>query len=342
MVTFGYSVSRQMWRKAQIPRPYIKYLGDIISSSGTLRETIEDRRNKAWGKLSEISGILSEMPDMRKVEVGLNLRMAKLVNGTIYSSEARGKITESELIRLEQVDLALHRSFVSGHSKTSRAFTLLEFGVLSIRHLIMIRRLMFHHHLVSRTNNELIKKVYLKQKESSLKGDWFRTLQDDFIFIGEEIDDEKIVTYSKELYKSYIQGNVLNSAFQSYLTMKEQSKKKLKSLEYKSFGIQPYLTCERFSLKQIKLLYTLRSKCYSAKMNFKKMNRGSLKCIFLCNEDETQYHIFETCQPIRLKLGISSSMKLDSIYGDITQQLEVIQVFEKVNDMRTIMREEIL
>ena len=60
-----------------------KYLGDIISSSGTLRETIEDRRNKGWGKLSEISGILSEMPDMRKVEVCLNLRMAQLVNGTI-------------------------------------------------------------------------------------------------------------------------------------------------------------------------------------------------------------------------------------------------------------------
>ena len=319
-----------------------KYLGDIISSSGTLRDTIEDRRNKGWGKLSEISGILSEMPNMRKVEVGLNLRMTKLVNGTIYSSEAWGKVTEAELTRLEQVDFALLRSLVSGHSKTSRAFTLLEFGVFSIRHLIMIRRLLYHHHLVTRTNNELIKKVYLKQKQCSLKGDWFRTLQEDFVFIGEEIDDEKIVSFSKHQYKSYIKEKVMKSAFQSYLVMKEQSKKKLKSLEYKSLGIQQYMISEQFSLKQIKLLYSLRSKCYPAKMNFKKMNKGDLKCTFLCSQEETQDHIFETCPAIRQKLDFNSSMKLDSIYGDVTEQLEAIQVFEKIDDMRTIMRKELL
>ena len=117
----------------------------------------------------------------------------------------------------------------------------------------------------------------------------------------------------------YIKEKVIKSAFQSYLIMKDQSKKKLKSLEYKSFGIQPYLTCERFSLKQIKLLYSLRSKCYSAKMNFKKINRGSLKCIFLCNEDETQYHIFETCQPIKQKINIAPTFKLDNIYGTLEE-----------------------
>ena len=142
-----------------------KYLGDVISSSGTLRDTIEDRRSKGWGKLSEISGILSEMPDTRKVEIGLNLRMAKLINGTIYSSEAWGKMTNNEMTRLEQVDLALLRSLVAGHSKTSRAFTILEFGVLSLRHHIMIRRLMFNYHLVTRNDQELIKKIYLKHKK---------------------------------------------------------------------------------------------------------------------------------------------------------------------------------
>ena len=76
----------------------------------------------------------------------------------------------------------------------------------------MIRRLMFHHHLVSRTNNEFVKEVYLKQKEISLKGDWFRTLQEYFIFIDEEIDDEKIVSFLKEQYRSYIKEKVIKSA----------------------------------------------------------------------------------------------------------------------------------
>ena len=114
----------------------------------------------------------------------------------------------------------------------------------------------------------------MKQKDSGIKGDWFRTLQEDFKFINEEIDDEKIVCYSKQQYKTYISEKVKNAAFISYLASKEKSKKKLKCVEYTSLNIQPYKTSEKLSLKQIKLLYSLRSKCYSAKANFKKMNKG--------------------------------------------------------------------
>ena len=71
-----------------------RYLGDIISSSGTLKETIEDRRAKGWGKISDITGILSEMPNSRKIEIGLKMRDAKLLNGMIYSSEAWSKISD--------------------------------------------------------------------------------------------------------------------------------------------------------------------------------------------------------------------------------------------------------
>ena len=77
-------------------------------------------------------------------------------------------------------------------------------------------------------------------------------------------------------------------------------------------------------------------------MNFKKMNKGDLKCIFLCHQEETQDYIFETCPAIRQKLDFSLSMKLDSIYGDVTEQFKAIQVFEKIDDMRTMMRKELL
>ena len=172
-----------------------------------MKETIEDRRNKGWGKVSDISGILSEMPDSRKVEIGLRMREAKLINGMIYSSEAWSKISDSELVRLEQVDMSPLRSLTEGHSKTSKAFVFLEFGVLTIIHLIMIRRLINHHHLITRSDQELIKKVYSKQKQNSLKGGWWRTLEEDFKFIGEEINDDAICLFSKQDYKRVIKLN---------------------------------------------------------------------------------------------------------------------------------------
>ena len=137
-------------------------------------------------------------------------------------------------------------------------------------------------------------------------------------------------------------GKVQTAAFQYYLQLKEKSKKKLKYVQYSSFSIQPYLTSEQFSYKQTKLLYSLRSKCYAAKMNFKKMHKGDFKCIFLCNEEESQYHIFENCQPIKLKLNISKTIKLDYIYGNLEEQLETIQILEKIDDIRTIMKKDIL
>ena len=99
-----------------------KYLGDIISSSGTRRESVEERRSKGWGKVAEIAGILSEMPHTRKIEIGLKMREAKLLNGMIFSTEAWTSISDTELTRMEQVDLALLRSLVEGHSKCSKAF----------------------------------------------------------------------------------------------------------------------------------------------------------------------------------------------------------------------------
>ena len=41
------------------------------------------------------------------------------------------------------------------------------------------------------------KKVYLKQKEKSTKGDWVELLKQDFEFIGQEQNDEEIVKMSK-------------------------------------------------------------------------------------------------------------------------------------------------
>ena len=68
--------------------PTVKYIGDVISEKGTAKDNIENRRNKGWGKIAEIVGILSEMPDQLRVVVGLKLRAARLCNGVLYSTEA--------------------------------------------------------------------------------------------------------------------------------------------------------------------------------------------------------------------------------------------------------------
>jgi hypothetical protein len=236
-----------------------RYLGDILTVGGTNRDSIEDRRNKGWGKLADITGILLQLPNIRKIEIGLKLRDAKLINGMIYSTEAWSRISDTEVTRLEQVDFALLRSLVEAHSKCSKAFILLEFGVISFSYLIMIRRIMYHHHIIGRNNDEVIKKIYNKQKEEYLKGDWFQTLKTDFDTIKEDLEDDRISQIPKEVYRKYIKQKVEKEAFENYLKLKEDCKKKMKNLQHDELAIQQYLINGNFTLKQIKLLFSLRS-----------------------------------------------------------------------------------
>ena len=72
-----------------------KYLGDLVNSSGTIRQTIEERKNKGYGIVSEILAILDEIPLGRyKLEIGLKLRQAMLINGILYNSEAWHSVSE--------------------------------------------------------------------------------------------------------------------------------------------------------------------------------------------------------------------------------------------------------
>ena len=104
------------------------------------------------------------MPSQHRIEVGLKLRESKLCNRILFSTEAWSSIADMDMDRLEQVDTGLLKQLVDGHSKCSKVFYYLEFGVINLRHIIMSRRLMFHHHILTREDNETIKKVYGKQK----------------------------------------------------------------------------------------------------------------------------------------------------------------------------------
>ena len=92
-------------KEIMLKKESTKYLGHILSANGSNDSTIEDRRNKGWGKISTIMGILEEV-DMgaNRLEAGLLLREAILVSGLLYSAEALSNLTDKQIARLEVVD----------------------------------------------------------------------------------------------------------------------------------------------------------------------------------------------------------------------------------------------
>jgi hypothetical protein len=316
-----------------------KYLGNYLSSTGGVKETIQDRRNKGWGKVALILGILGEV-DMgtNRIEAGLLLRKAILTNSLLFSAEAWSNVSEQDIKRLEQVDTTLLKSLVKGHSKTPVVFHHLEYGTLMLRHMLMINRIMYHHHILTRGEEETIKKIYYKQKEDPLKGDWYGLLKKDFEFIGEEIDDRKIASIPKSEYRVRIRRLVENAAFRFMISQKN-GLPKIRDIKYDKLKTQDYLKSVEFSPKERNLLYSLRSRSHPAKLNYKKLNSGNLKCTLGCLEEEDQAHIFENCRYLNTS---KENICLNHIFQDLNTQKDAIQKIMRIENERIGLKEALM
>ena len=312
----------------------VKYLGNMLSTNGGLSETIDDRRNKGWGKISTIMAILSEVDmGVNQLEAGLLMRESLLISGMLFSAEAWSGITSKQLARMEVVDTSLLVKLTGGHSKCPTEFNHLETGTWMLTHHLTYLRLLYHHHILTRDKKETINKIYQKQKEDNTKGDWFQLLTNDFDFIDVQMDEERIMQTPKSLYKKEIRALVSKAAFRYYLQKKEKHTK-LDKIEYTQLKLQPYLSTKSINNMQKELLYLLRSKCHGSKMSFKKLYRNNLKCVLGCMQNEDQLHVFTQCQPLLDKLNNSNSSPYNHIFGSLPQQVQLIQEFYKIDQMR--------
>ena len=110
------------------------------------------------------------------------------------------------------------------------------------------------------------------KKEGCVKGDWYQLLENDFKFIGIEMDENLIAATQKDQYKKEMK-HLINIAAFKYFTQLKETHKKIKDLQYEKLSIQPYLVSKVFTKNEKELLYVLRSKCHRSKFNFKKFNK---------------------------------------------------------------------
>ena len=251
----------------------------------------------------------------------------------LFTAEAWSGVTEKQLARMEVVDTSLLRKLTGGHSKCPTEFYHLETSTWKLRHHLMYRRIMYHHHLVTRDKTETIYKIYQKQKNDSLKGDWIELLKADFKFIKQELNEEEISSISKIEYKKKIKQLMNNSVFEYFLELKN-GHTKIVDITYNKFQIQPYLTTKELNNSGKELLFNLRSNCHSSKQNFRKMNKNNTNCIFQCPQIEDQRHSFTQCTQILNTISNAYTTKYEDIYGTINEQIKSTIIFLKIEKKR--------
>ena len=76
----------------------VKYLGDVLNANGNPKATITERINRGYAICGQIFALLRDIPiGNLKVQIGLELRQALLVNGILYNSEVWHNVSEKDI-----------------------------------------------------------------------------------------------------------------------------------------------------------------------------------------------------------------------------------------------------
>ena len=81
--------------------------------------------------------------------------------------------------KLEQIDEIYLRKILNIQKSTPKVGIYIECGIMPIRYIIKIRRLLYYWHILHRGENKLIFKFYTVQKYSPSEGDWVLQVQKD-------------------------------------------------------------------------------------------------------------------------------------------------------------------
>ena len=139
--------------------------------------------------------LIKELPiGQLRTQIGLILRDAWLVNGTLYNSEIWHGINKNTIKPLESIDQHLLRQLLGAHAKTPLEFLYLENGCMPLKYIMMSRRLIYLKEILSRPENELLSKVYFSQKNTPKQGDWCQIVSSDFDMLGVHMSDEVILS----------------------------------------------------------------------------------------------------------------------------------------------------
>ena len=313
------------------------YLGDILSTTGSLDSTIEQRRQKGIGLCSQIVGIVDGLSlGHFYYKISFMFRECKLLNGILTNAEVWYPISEKQLEILENIDLMFIRKLLNGHSKTAKEAFYLETGLIPIRFVCIKRRIIYLHHVLNRPESEIIRKVYEVQKNIPTKNDWFGVVKQNMEDLKINLSDKEISQMSKQKFKKIVNSAVEKAAI-DHLNKIARSHSKSENLIKTSLKREEYFEDKRFTKSETELLFAFRTRTVRGiKSNFPSQYGRILTCelcqIAVC----CQEHLL-SCVILKDHINIPNDVNYTDLFGNTDKQLKLIRILRMLLRKREIL-----
>ena len=320
-----------------------KYLGEVIHENGKQHATIVERLSKGYGILSNILALIDHIPlGYRRVQIGLELRQAWLINGLLYNSEIWQQLIEKDKSDLNKIDHILLRLILGSHAKAPIEQLYLETASISLTDTIIIRRLIYLQTILQRPEGELIRDIYEAMKKDPVPKDWCLLVQKDMAEMNLNYTDQDIRNMDQTLYKSTIKERVRNYSYIHFKELQANHEKGNQNSHINLRHPQQYLKTNKLTNKQMSLLFNLR--CNSVRgirANFPNQYFGDLQCRVCLKEQDNQPHILQ-CTGLRKNINVNSEVLYEHIYGTLEEQIPVtILIFSLLEERDRLLEGEL-
>ena len=103
--------------------------------------------------------------------------------------------------------------------------------------------------------------------------------------------------------------------------------------------LQKYLKTNELSTERKKILFSLRSREYDLKVNYKSMYENNMQCRVCKDKDsiEDEIHTFFQCELLVEKGKLDINHKVEHIFGDLKQQISIMHHITEVTRKRNIL-----
>ena len=276
------------------------YLGDIISSDGKNRLTIENRVRRGHGKVAEILGIIDRLSlGKHYFKIAVLLRETILLGSILTNSEVWYRLSTADLSELESLDRNFLKRLCSLPKSAPTAAVYLELGCMRISTIIKARRLNYLHYLLNLDSDEMLSRFFWTQWLDNKKHDWCYLVKADLSDFDLTNDLSEIQRRSVFSWKTLVKRKAKEYELKQLLILSD-GKSKTKYLEYQSLAMQSYLIGLNSNAAKIVLKYRLRMANYSE--NFKEAEL--VKMCPLCQSHEDSQCLAFSCPSIREKIKV--------------------------------------
>ena len=174
------------------------------------------------------------------------------------------------------------------------------------------------------------------KKSFPVKGDWIKLLNNDKEIFEINISDDELIKKfkTKNSFKNFLKKKAKEVTI-NYLKELKNKHSKLDDIAFTELKCASYLTDQRISQREAKLLFKLRTCMYQVKINFKELHKNDLSCDLCKSATCDQSHLLQ-CKVLHKLIPELrfTKVKYHHLFGGIENMIPAIKLFKKVTEER--------